>query len=412
MEIWRKERGSTILLAILVLAVGSALVISMSFSRRNSLASARAQENSARALDLAENGLEIMFQRVWMQVDDEGEFGDFAEGFDIEEDNFAGGTMRVTTELVDPADSTRLLIVGSGTFQGITRRVEQVLQLDVPPGPTPPPTPPPGTLTDDYGTVSGGQTTLNMACPGSYYAEGNITAYGNENNFGPGETISLATPSEITTSLNLDDPRVNLDNDPPSPQPVNVNLSDLKAGADMVFDKSITWNDVPPDYYNMLIYVEGDLVIHHDIHFTGALKNLTLAAEGNITISKDVEFHQVGVEFNVIAGGDITFHQPITANDFEAEAFLYSGGNMVFNGHHSVKGANFSCRIRAEEDLIINGEVSFQVKPMTLNIPGITVGSGNGGSENENGDDGDGENDDNDDNNGTFPFTIVSWREL
>ncbi len=420
MGIWRKERGATILLALLVLAVGSALVISMSFSRRNSLASARMQEYSARALDLAENGLEIMFQRLWMQVNEEGDFGKFADakGFDTGEIAFAGGTMRVTTKPVDPAGGTRLLIVGSGTFQGITRRVEQVLEINLPPGPAPSPTPPPDTLTDDYGTVSGGDTVINKACPGSYYAEENITAWGNEDNFAPGEKIYLGTPSgNITTSLNRDDERVILDENPPPPQTVHVDLNAMKAGADVVFEGSITWNDLPPEYYNLLIYVEGDLVIHHDIDFddidfAGPLKNLTLAASGNITISKNVRFHQDGVVFNVIAGGNITFHQPITANHQEAEAFFYSGGNMVFNGHHSLYGDNFSCRMRTEGNLTINGEISFQVKPMTINIPGVTIGPG-GGPHDENGhDDGDNEDEDDDENNGEIPFTIVRWREL
>ena len=93
MGVWRREKGSTILLTILVLAVGSALVISLAQTKQNSISSAIAQDSSTRALDLAESGLETVSQQARAHVMEGKELKNFAVSNYTEE--FGGGQFRV-----------------------------------------------------------------------------------------------------------------------------------------------------------------------------------------------------------------------------------------------------------------------------------------------------------------------------
>src|SRR5690554_6019121 len=120
MEIWRKEKGSTILLAILVLAVGSALVITLAQTKHNTVVSALAGERSTRALDLAESGLETVCQQARAHIIDGNNLGSFSTNEVTGQ--FGGGEFTVRTQFISP---DRLQITSRGRFDGITRVVRE-----------------------------------------------------------------------------------------------------------------------------------------------------------------------------------------------------------------------------------------------------------------------------------------------
>ncbi|NLW09781.1 MAG: hypothetical protein GX036_07965, partial [Firmicutes bacterium] len=120
MEVWRREKGSTILLAILVLAVGSALVISLAQTKQNSVSSVMAQERSTRALDLAESGLETVCQQARAHIMNGKKLDNFPTS--LRTGQFGGGDFTVKTELVSPE---RLQITSRGRYGGITRVVRE-----------------------------------------------------------------------------------------------------------------------------------------------------------------------------------------------------------------------------------------------------------------------------------------------
>src|SRR5690554_950296 len=154
MEVWRREKGSTILLAILVLAVSSALVISLSQMKQNSVSSVMAQERSTRALDLAESGLETVCQQARAHIMNGKKLDNFPTS--LRTGQFGGGDFTVKTELVSPE---RLQITSRGRYGGITRVVREVLEVIK------------MSNVINPGIAAGGSLTLNTANPGSYFGK-------------------------------------------------------------------------------------------------------------------------------------------------------------------------------------------------------------------------------------------------
>lgn len=387
MEIWQKENGSTILLAILVLAVGSALVISMVQTKQNRVVSSLAQERSTRALDLAESGLETVCQQVRAWIIN----GEDLEEFSNNETTviFGGGDFSVKTILLA---SDRLQITSQGRYQGITRVVRELVQVK--------PLIPPNTLLP--GVTAGGDLTLNTANPGTYHGK-NITLNGNKNQLDEEPiTISVPTGGRITNNAGSS-PLITTIYDAAPPPVVEVDMEEIEDylksnDQEAIINSNETWNnDIPSQYRNKpIILVKGNITINKTLKIESGLENLTIVATGNITLNgyPSVVFNQDHAEFNLISGRNLTVNGRIEPNGNDCQSLFYSEGDMVFNGHPSIN--NYNCQIHSRRNLTINGKARFAHEPITINIPGVAVSdqnsNGNGANQNI--------------------FTVDSWQEI
>src|SRR5690554_5057755 len=232
MEIWRRENGSTILLAILVLAVGSALVMAVVQMKQNSVASVLAREKSTRALDLAESGLESVFQQIKMEIENGGEPEDFND-FEPVEDGFGGGTFSVTVELLDP---DRLQFTGSGSFEGITRIVRQVLYVD------------PGIYYDEDPWVAAAKKKLITKHPvdGYFYYAGEELQIDDNTGGDPGKIYVGVGPDGQLEVQNITDRGWDVFEiaDPPAPPEIELRYGQARHGADVEYSSGTNWDAI------------------------------------------------------------------------------------------------------------------------------------------------------------------------
>jgi hypothetical protein len=379
MGVWRREKGSTILLTILVLAVGSALVISLAQTKQNSISSAIAQDSSTRALDLAESGLETVSQQARAHVMEGKELKNFAVSNYTEE--FGGGQFRVKARW-DAANNC-LEITSMGRFGGVTRVIRKEVV----------PIAPPNTI--QPGIAAKGSVQLNWANPGSYYGK-NIILNGSASQLG-GETVILSVPQGGSVINNVHGPLVEVNYNVPPPPEINVDFTELEnyaktTSSGVVVNSNLTWNNgIPNDYKNKsIIFVKGTVTINSSINLES---NLTIVATGDIIVNGHPSFDlkKNGIELNLLSGRNLTVNGQVKTSADGCKSFFYSERNMVFNGHPSVYN---HCQLRAKGDMTINGEARFAKEPMTINIPGVTVeGDGSGGGNNS-------------------VLAVVSWREI
>jgi len=390
MEIWRREKGSTILLAILVLAVGSALVISLAQTKQNSISSAIAQERSTRALDLAESGLETVCQQARAHIMD----GKDLSNFSTEQltDQFGGGEFSVKTQLLS---NNRLQITSRGRFGDITRVVREEVEVNLP---SPP-------FDDEWVVATEGE--LDIKCPihnNYYYAEKRLVLNDNYNRSG---TIYVGTgPGGVVEDQNIK-PRwtVNKMTNPPKPQEIEVEFFEKSFKKKEIEDMGFiylqgpqNWNDgLPSAYENKMIFVNGDLNIDKSVTLSGKFQSLTIIATGNLHFNGDAQavLNHPDASLNLIAGGDLHINGGMhAAGNDTAQAFLYSGRNIRLNS--AVGG--FVGRLRAKEGVHVNQEFEIHVAPMNVDIPGVIIGGQDGGSNNKG------------PNQGIF--AVVSWQEI
>lgn len=382
MEVWRREKGSTILLAILVLAVGSALVISLAQTKQNSVSSVMAQERSTRALDLAESGLETVCQQARAHIMNGKKLDNFPTS--LRTGQFGGGDFTVKTELVSPE---RLQITSRGRYGGITRVVREVLEVIK------------MSNVINPGIAAGGSLTLNTANPGSYFGK-RITLNGSASQL-EGNPIILSVPAGGSVINNVHGPLVEIRHNVDPPPEINVDFKEienyLKArDTSAIINSSVTWhNDIPSQYKSKpIILVKGDITINTTIELDSSI---TIVATGNIIINGHPSFKlkKDGLEFNLISGGNLTVNGEIRPDAEDCQSFFYAEKNMVFNGHPSIN--NYNCQLRAKGDMVINGKARFAHKPMVIEIPGVTV-EGSGGSS------GGGSN--------QTVFAVLNWQEI
>lgn len=376
----QRERGSALLLSILALAIGSALVVSLAQTKQNSVASAIAQEKATRALDLAESGLETVYQqaRAYILDDKNSNLDNFpTDGITGE---FGDGEFTVKARLLP---DNRLEITSRGSYQGIIRVVRKVVELISP-------------NVIDPGIAAGGSLTLNKANPGSYFGK-NIILNGGAGDL-KGKPITLSVPAGGTVQNNVHSPLVNIKYNVEPPPPVNVNFQEIEnylraTDSSAIINSDLTWNnEIPSQYRNKpIILVKGNLTINTTIELD---KSITIVTTGNIIINGHPSFKlkKDGLEFNLISGGNLIVNGEIRPEAKDCQSFFYSEKNMVFNGHPSIN--NYNCQLRSKGDMVINGEAIFAHEPMVIDIPGVTIG------------------DDSDSGSEKTVFTVVSWQEI
>lgn len=383
MEIWRREKGSTILLAILVLAVGSALVISLAQTKQNSISSAIAQEASTRALDLAESGVETVNQQARAYVLEGKELESFPTIDEYTENFDDGGQFTVKAEWID--SENHLQITSKGKFRDIIRAVRKIVV----------PVKPPNTI--QPGIAAKGSVILNTANPGSYYGK-HITLNGSASQL-DGEKVILSVPPGGTVQNNVHGPLVEINYDVEPPPEVNVDFQEIEnyarsTDSGAIVNSDLTWhNGIPSQYRDKsIIFVKGNVTINASISLNSSL---TIVATGNITVNGHPSFDlkKDGIELNLLSGANLTVNGQVKTSANDCKSFFYSEDNMVFNGHPSVYN---QCQLRANGNLTINGEARFAKEPMTITIPGVTVG----------------DQDDSDESGPKSVLTIVSWREI
>lgn len=389
MEVWQREKGSTVLLAILILAVGSALVLSLAQTKQNSVSAVVAQERSAKAFDLAESGLETVCQQARAHILNGKKLEEFSA--DEEPVVFGGGDYTVKTEV----SSGKLRIKSRGRYEGVTRVVQEEVEVNLPPPP----------FDDEWVVATEGE--LDIKCPihnNYYYAEKRLVLNDNYNRSG---TIYVGTgPGGVVEDQNIK-PRwtVNKMTNPPKPQEIEVEFFEKSFKKKEIEDMGFiylqgpqNWNDgLPSAYENKMIFVDGDLNINKSVTLSGKFQSLTIIATGNLHFNGSAQavLNHPDASLNLIAGGDLHINGGMhAAGNDTAQAFLYSGRNIRLNS--AVGG--FVGRLRAKEGVHVNQEFEIHVAPMNVDIPGVIIGGQDGGSNNKG------------PNQGIF--AVVSWQEI
>ena len=155
MEVWRREKRLHDSPGDSGLAVSSALVISLSQMKQNSVSSVMAQEKSTRALDLAESSLETVCQQARAHIMNGKKLDNFPTS--LRTGQFGGGDFTVKRRIRFLQE--HLQITSRGRYGGITRVVREVLEVIK------------MSNVINPGIAAGGSLTLNTANPGSYFGK-------------------------------------------------------------------------------------------------------------------------------------------------------------------------------------------------------------------------------------------------
>ncbi|NLY89019.1 MAG: hypothetical protein GX085_05300 [Firmicutes bacterium] len=391
MEVWQREKGSTVLLAILILAVGSALVLSLAQTKQNSVSAVVAQERSAKAFDLAESGLETVCQQARAHILNGKKLEEFSA--DEEPVVFGGGDYTVKTEV----SSGKLRIKSRGRYEGVTRVVQEEVEVKIAPP----------DFDDNWVIATKDTIDTKYLVPGNYYyAEKKLTLnhnYGNPKGeifvgTGPGGKVHGNAGNHGWTITEL--------KNPPKPQEITVEYfkksyskTEIEKRGFKYYGTDQNWDGLPKGLENKMIFINGNLMINKkDIILEGNFKSLTIIATGNLHLNGDVKavLNNPDATLNLIAGGNLHINGGIEAGSETAQIFLYSEKDIHINS--SV--GRLVGRLRAKGTVHVNNKCDLYAAPMNLNIPGVLIdgqgGSGGGG----------------DNGSAQTVFTVVSWQEI
>src|SRR5690554_3258472 len=239
-----------------------------------------------------------------MEIENGGEPEDFND-FEPVEDGFGGGTFSVTVELLDP---DRLQFTGSGSFEGITRIVRQVLYVD------------PGVYYDEDPWVAAAKKKLITKHPvdGYFYYAGEELQIDDNTGGDPGKIYVGVGPDGQLEVQNITDRGWDVVEiaDPPAPPEIELRYGQAGHGADVEYSSGTNWDAIPDECKNMVVYVNGNININAPIILEDNFDSLTIIARGNIHLngSAPVHFNSENASLNLVAGGDLQINGTMTSN--------------------------------------------------------------------------------------------------